>query len=184
MPIPGEPLDDGAVRNSWDAAADAYAEGQRSGLDYYRLEFFGPMHVELCGDVDGLRVLDVGCGSGYFAREMARRGAAVAGIDISRRMIDHAERHEAEEPLGIRYLVDDAARLRERFPPASFDLATSCLALQDMPAIPEVLGAIHSVVRPGGGLVASITHPCSDTPFRQWQSIRDPLSRMHGCRTT
>ena len=48
-------------------------------------------------------------------------------------------------------------------------MATSCLALQDMPNVESVLRGVHAVLRPGGRFVASITHPCTDTPFRVWE---------------
>ena len=157
-----------SVRAAWDAAADAYAEAQSTGLDYYRLDFFGPAQLALCGEVGGYHVLDVGCGTGYFARELARRGASVRGIDISLRMIEHARRAEEAEPLGVTYVVDDAANLGAHFDPESFDLAAACLSLQDMPRIPDVLRAVRTVLRPAGRMVASVAHPCTDTPFREW----------------
>lgn len=157
-----------SVRESWDAAADAYADGQATGRDHYRYAFFGPYQVELCGDVTGLDVLDIGCGAGYFARELARRGATVTGIDISRRMVEYARNAEEAEPLGIRYVVDDAADLGNHFDSACFDLATSCLSLQDMPGIPRVLEAVRETLRPDGRMVASVAHPCTDAPFRRW----------------
>lgn len=168
-------FDPAAIRASWDAAADGYTEGQATGRDYYRYEFFGPAQVALCGEVAGRRLIDVGCGNGYFAREMARRGARVTGVDLSPRMIEHALRIEAEEPLGIDYRVLDAAVLATVFPREDFDMATSCVALQDMPEIPSVLRAIRTVLRPGGRFVASITHPCFDTPYRSWE--RDDAGR-------
>src|SRR5262245_963786 len=100
-------FDPDAVRRSWDQAANPYTTGQASGLDHYRYDFFGPAQVTICGDVRGLRLLDVGCGSGYFAREMASRGARVTAIDISPRMIELAQRRESESPLGIEYDVAD-----------------------------------------------------------------------------
>jgi SAM-dependent methyltransferase len=169
MPDRSPALDADSVRAAWDHAADAYTDGQASGRDWYRYEFLGPAQVALCGDVRGLRVLDVGCGSGYMAREMAGRGARVSGIDISPRMIGHARRIEAEAPLGIEYHALDAAEVAARFDAASFDLAVSCIALQDMPDPAAVLRGVASVVRPGGRFVASITHPCTDTPLRQWE---------------
>ncbi|AHG91320.1 hypothetical protein J421_3783 [Gemmatirosa kalamazoonensis] len=81
----GDRLDAAEARDAWDRAADAYAAGQASGRDYYRLRFFGPAQVALCGDVSGQRLLDVGCGSGYFAREMARAGARAWRPSISHR---------------------------------------------------------------------------------------------------
>jgi len=175
MPERARRFDLESVRAAWDHAADAYAEGLSSGRDYYRLEFFGPAQVALCGDVAGKRLLDVGCGTGYFAREMARRGAMVTGVDLSEGMIRHARDEEAASPLGIEYQITDAADVATHFGPASFDVATSCLALQDMPAVDAVLRGVHDVLRPGGRFVASITHPCTDTPFREWE--RDEAGR-------
>jgi ubiquinone/menaquinone biosynthesis C-methylase UbiE len=169
MPKDLSEFDSASARASWDRAADAWEAGQASGRDYYRHEFFGPIQAAMCGDVTDMRLLDVGCGSGYFAREMARRGAKVTGIDIAPRMIDHARRHEAASPLGVEYRAGDAADVATWFPAASFDMVTSCMALQDMPDVPSVLRSVRDVLRPRGRLVASITHPCTDTPFREWQ---------------
>jgi len=58
------PFDAGSVRDAWDRAADSYADGQAAGIDHYRSEVFGPAHADLCGDVAGLALLDVGCGTG------------------------------------------------------------------------------------------------------------------------
>jgi 2-polyprenyl-3-methyl-5-hydroxy-6-metoxy-1,4-benzoquinol methylase len=168
-------LDADSVRASWDRAADAWEHGLESGLDYYRLDFFGPAQVAACGDVGGLRLLDVGCGNGYFTREMARRGARATGVDLSPRMIEHARRHESSSPLGVEYVVSDAGDVAAMFPTATFDMATSCMALQDMPDVPRVLRAVHTVLRPGARFVASITHPCTDMPFREWR--RDETGR-------
>ena len=101
----------------------ATMQDDRIGEDYYRYEFFGPEHVELCGDVEGLEVLDLGCGTGYFAREMARRGARVTAVDLSPKMLAHARRLESEDPLGIRYVESDAAAISpERKIPQTTDM--------------------------------------------------------------
>ncbi len=175
MPKDISTFDATSARTAWDDAADAYERGQSSGRDYYRHEFFGPVQAAMCGEVANLRLLDVGCGSGYFSRAMARRGALVTGVDISPRMIEHARRYEAAERLGIEYRAGDAAAVATWFPAESFDMVTSCMALQDMPDVPAVLRGVHALLRPRGRLVASITHPCTDTPFREWQ--RDELGQ-------
>jgi 2-polyprenyl-3-methyl-5-hydroxy-6-metoxy-1,4-benzoquinol methylase len=170
----GDAIDSTEVRDAWDRAADAYAAGQASGRDYYRYEFFGPAQVAVCGDVAGRRLLDVGCGAGYFAREMALRGARVTGVDLSPRMLEHARRHEAAAPLGIDYREVDAEALDAAFA-EPFDVVTSCLVLQDVPRPEAALRAIHAVLRPGGRAVLSMAHPCTDTPFREW--LRDDAGR-------
>src|SRR5262249_52937346 len=128
-------FDPDSVRRSWDRAAEPYTAGQASGLDHYRYDFFGPAQVAICGGVRGLKLLDVGCGSGYFAREMARRGARVTAVDISTRMIELARRLESESPLGIEYQVADAAELAGLHPAEAVQMATSCGAPQDMPPV-------------------------------------------------
>lgn len=163
------PFDADGVRAAWDFAADAYAKGQADGRDYYRLEFFGPAQIAMTGDVRGTQLLDVGCGSGYFARAMAERGASVTAFDLSPRMIEHAKRGGGD----IAYEVLDATMVGEHYAAASFDVVTACMALQDMPDVPAVLRGIARVMKPNGRCVASIEHPCTSTPYREWQRDRE-----------
>jgi SAM-dependent methyltransferase len=87
-------------------------------------------------------------------------------------MIGFAREAEQREPLGIDYRILDAADLETALDGQTFDVATSCLALQDMPDVPRVLRGVHKLLRPGGRFVVSITHPCTDTPFRRWERDR------------
>jgi ubiquinone/menaquinone biosynthesis C-methylase UbiE len=64
--------------------------------------------LDLAGDVSGLRLLDVACGQARVARELARRGAQLTGLDISAALLAKAQAHEAAERLGISYLHADA----------------------------------------------------------------------------
>ncbi len=64
----------------------------------------------MVGSLEGLRVLDLACGFGFYPRLLKQRGAAqVIGVDISPEMIRLANQHEQAEPLGITYQVGDAA---------------------------------------------------------------------------
>jgi len=75
----------------------------RSMFERFRLA------LEACGDVRGKRILDVGCGSGRYAVELARRGAQVVGIDFSKPMVALAL--QAAEAAGVapscQFLVGD-----------------------------------------------------------------------------
>jgi len=169
MPENAQEFSAGSVRREWNEAADAFAGMQAAGEDYYRYEFFGPAMLDLCGDVEGLDVLDLGCGPGYFSRRLAERGAHVVGVDISKALVGHARAREEANPLGIEYVVLDAAEVAERFPARTFDMVTACVSLQDMPDPPRVLEAACALLRPGGRFVPMITHPCTDTPIREWE---------------
>src|SRR5215831_6650399 len=63
--------------------------------------------LELAGDVGGLRLLDLACGQGRVARELARRGARVTGLDISAALLGKAIAAETLEPFGIHYAQCD-----------------------------------------------------------------------------
>lgn len=163
------------VASAWDAGADAWDEFIESGQDFYRLEIHGPGLLAACGDVQGKRVLDVGCGQGYFARQLARSGADVLGVDVSERQIAHARRYEIEDPLGIGYEVLDAARVGERWKRGDFSLITACMSIQDTPEPAAVLRSAASLLVPGSRFIYSIPNPTTTTPHRQWE--RDEAGR-------
>lgn len=158
---------------AWDTGADAFDDFVESGADLYRLEVHGPGLLEACGDVLGLRVLDLGCGQGYFSRQLAVRGASVVGVDVSTRQIGHAVRHEAAAPLGIVYEVMDATRVGERWSEGDFDLVTSCMAVYDMADPAGALTSAGRLLRRGSRLVHSAPNPTTDPPYREWERGAD-----------
>jgi len=89
----------------------------------------------------------------------------MTGVDISPTFVRYANEAEEEHPLGIRYEVAGAANLP--FEDASFDFATAFMSLMDMPETGRVLAEVFRVLRPGGFLQFSITHPCFDTSHRK-----------------
>lgn len=164
-----------AVQDAWNAMADAYDAAVGTPADFYRTEVIGPSLLAACGSVSALAVLDLGCGQGYFSRLLAKAGARVVGVDVSERLIDHAVRREREAPLGIEYQALDAAEIASRWPPASFDLIVSCIALQDMADPLVVLQATNRLLKPHGRVVILVEHPTNDTVYREWE--RDAAGR-------
>ena len=161
------------AKKQWDYAAEAFAQLQASGNDYYRTGYFGPAHIDMCGSVSGLDVLDIGCGAGYFSRELSKLGAVVTAIDLSAEMIEIAQRQSTDND--IRYQVLDAANIAGSFAPESFDLVTACVSLQDMPDPPAVIQCVYNVLKCGSRFVFCNTHPCTDTPYRKW--VKDEEGR-------
>ncbi len=162
------PLD---PRHAWDSAADAWDDFVESGADYYRTEVHGPALLEACGSVSGKRVLDLGCGQGWFSRQLAQTGAHVTGIDVAPGMLAHARRHEVETPFGISYVELDAVQVGDRFPACSFDLVTACLVLHDLSDAGAVLTGARQVLEHDGRFVFSILHPVTYPRHRNW--VRD-----------
>jgi SAM-dependent methyltransferase len=112
------------------------------------------------GDVAGQSVLDVGCGTGLYPRELRRRGAVpVVGVDVSEEMIRVARTHEAADPLGITYLVEDAARLDVI---GSFDLAIGIYLLHYSPSADILHRMCRNIVKnlkPGGRFLSYQYNP-------------------------
>src|SRR5581483_10992443 len=69
-----------------------------------------PNVLALVGDVQGQSVCDLACGQGWVARELARRGARVTGLDLAPNLLRLARAYGAWEPLGIEYLEGGAQR--------------------------------------------------------------------------
>ena len=132
--------------------------------------------LELIGDVAGLDVLDVACGTGRYAIPLAQAGARVTGIDLSEEMLDLARRKAAGSGLSLDLRVADVRALP--FPDGSFDLAICALALCHLPDLNLAAQELARVLRPGGRVVISDFHPfclligwrtCFDRPeARYW----------------
>lgn len=158
-----------AVTEAWDSLADAYDAVAGTDADYYRTKVIGPGLLKAAGRVEGLRVLDIGCGQGYFSRLLAEAGAHVVGVDISERQIAHARRREAERPLGIEYHTLDAVGIEKGWPQSTFDLVVSCIALQDMPDPLHVIHGSKRVLTERGRAVLLVEHPLNATAYREWE---------------
>jgi ubiquinone/menaquinone biosynthesis C-methylase UbiE len=162
------------VGRFWNGSADTWTKLARAGYDVYRDHFNTPAFFELLPGVEGLSGLDVGCGEGYNTRLLAQRGARVTAIDIAEVFIEQAKQSEALEPLGIDYRIASAVELP--FADATFDFATGFMSFMDIPETNRVLREAYRVLKPGGFLQFSITHPCFDTPHRRNLRNRDGVT--------
>jgi 2-polyprenyl-6-hydroxyphenyl methylase/3-demethylubiquinone-9 3-methyltransferase len=100
--------------------------------------------------VNGLQVLDVGCGGGILADAMARAGATVTGIDLASKAIRVAQLHtlEAQTP-NVQYREVSAEALAAQ-QPGSFDMVTCMEMLEHVPDPASVVQACATLVKPGG----------------------------------
>jgi len=113
----------------------------------------------------GQRVLDLGTGTGLVARELARRGATVSGIDIAAAQIDAARRSAHDEGLAIDFAV--AAAEACQFVAASFAvaIASQCWMYFD---VERTLAELRRILMPNGLLV---------TTHFSWLPRVDPIAR-------
>lgn len=123
-----------------------------------------PAMLALAGDVAGQRVLDVGCGPGFYAAALSERGATVVGIEGSAELLEHARaRTEGAAASGAVELRQHDLETRLGFAAdASFDLAVCALVIHHIRDRAGLLSEVFRVLRPGGRLLISTTHPAAD----------------------
>ncbi|AZG78713.1 methyltransferase domain-containing protein [Methylocystis rosea] len=106
---------------------------------------------ELLGPVAGRTVLDVGCGDGPLASELARRGAIVTGLDRDPAMIAAARRRAAIEGAKLQLVEGKAESLP--FPDATFDAVLAVAVLCFVRDAERAVAEMARVLKPGGRLV-------------------------------
>ncbi len=121
--------------------------------EFRPLHLINPLRLEwihgICA-LDGLQVLDIGCGGGILSDSMARRGAAVTGIDLSTKALRVAQLQalEAQTPH-INYREISAEALATEVP-GQFDVVTCMEMLEHVPDPASVVQACATLVKPGG----------------------------------
>ena len=115
--------------------------------------------LKLLGNVSGLQILDVGCGSGAFDRKLAHAGAIVLGYDISAEQIDNALKNEEAEGLGIKYTVADPAEFKTN---QKFEKAVSVLVLHyaiNAEHLEKFFSSTFKILKKDGLFVCILSNP-------------------------
>jgi ubiquinone/menaquinone biosynthesis C-methylase UbiE len=122
---------------------------------------------------EGMRILDLGCGFGDFARKARREGAsAVVGIDISLRMLERAIALTDDPAIEYRHSSIEQLGLDE----VPFDAVVSSLTMHYVEDYSGAVRRIAGLLKPGGRLAFSVQHPmCTALPQQQW--VRDADGR-------
>jgi len=116
--------------------------------------------------VDGLRVVDLGCGEGGLAVRLASGGAEVVAVDASEQMLAEAARHPR-----VHYVRADLADFD--LPPGSADLVVSSLALHYVEDFSGLVARVARWLTPGGSFAFSIEHPVVTAPLAAADCVVD-----------
>lgn len=117
----------------------------------------------------GRRVLDLGCGFGWFCRWARQNGAThVLGIDVSEKMLARAAATTGD--AAVTYARADMEALDLSTSPP-FDLVYSSLAFHYIAGLDRLMAAVHQALVPGGSLVFSVEHPIYTAPARPGWSV-------------
>lgn len=162
-------MDKTDLNREWIALSTPWIKEARQGRNPTREGLLdGPM-LKACGNVEGLRVLDCGCGEGRFCRMLAARGAShVLGLDLCEPMVKAAR---ALQSGPEEYRVADAQDLGF-IDDGAFDLVVSYLNQCDLPDVDANNREVFRVLRAGGRFVVANLHPMrSAVGF--WQKTDD-----------
>jgi SAM-dependent methyltransferase len=161
------------TRAAWEANAEAW-DGRMGdeGNDFVNLLIWPAlqrlMQIGDGSENDLVRIADIACGNGIFARRLAVLGAEVVGCDFSSELIALAEKRT---PASLRprlsYQVldatDELALTEGLSSRAPFDYALCNMALFDIADIEPLFRTLPDVLKPGGAFIFSVTHPCFNT---------------------
>ncbi|CAF3399875.1 unnamed protein product [Rotaria socialis] len=115
-----------------------------------------PSIVKMLPEMEGLNIVDLGCGYGWFCRDARQKGAKqVLGLDISERMLNKAR--EMTSDTAIIYRNEDLEQLK--LPEATYDLVYSSLTLHYIEDLSTLLKTIYQSLTSGGHVVVSVEHP-------------------------
>ncbi len=160
-----------AAAAQFDQLGEVYDTFSRSPFRQH-LEF--PTVFAALGDITGLSVLDLGCGSGIYTRLLKRHGAARAlGLDVTPGMIDHARGIEQASPIGAEYILGALPPPLE----GRFDIV---LAVYVLPYLADPAGLLDfcrgaaRALRPGGRLITLPANPGlrRDKPYYEPYGLR------------
>jgi ubiquinone/menaquinone biosynthesis C-methylase UbiE len=139
-------------------AAGAYDRWFDRGWGKYSFRIETKALLKAAGPLEGLRVLDVGSGTGRFTAELGRAGALPLGIDRDGSMLTVARRR-----LGYPLVLGDAAALP--FADASFDIAFAVTLCEFVDNVAVVFAELARVTQPGGRFVVGSLNPRSPWGF-------------------
>lgn len=127
-------------------------------LNPVRLQFvrdFARRHFAIASarPLQGLRILDLGCGGGLVSTPLARMGADVLGVDAAPEAIGAAKVYAERAGVPVTYENTTAEALVERG--AQFDLVTALEIVEHVADVGAFLSAASALVRPGGALILS-----------------------------
>ena len=142
--------------SNWDRVAEPYDILIGESGDFNHKTYINPVVLKILGNVKTLKILDLACGQGYFAKILANKGARVTGIDISEKLIEKAKENFGSTEID--FLVRDASKM-DGLTNNQFDAVVCNMSFHDIKNVSRTIDEIARVIQISGKLIFSIPHP-------------------------
>ncbi|MCU1352104.1 MAG: Methyltransferase domain [Acidimicrobiales bacterium] len=139
------------------SAAHPAAPGQAT-VAVYGADLPSEDELRLLGDLEGSRVLDLGCGGGHNAVVFAKQGAKVIAVDPSAERLAAARQRAEDAGVRIEWHEGDLAEL-PFLRSDSVDAVVSAMALTEVDDLARVFRQVHRVLKPESAFVFTLPHP-------------------------
>ena len=144
------------LEREWQELSMPWIKEAREGRNPTRTGLLDKPMLEACGNVEGLKILDCGCGEGRFCRILIDKGAEyVSGLDLCVPMIEAARELQSGNDVYQVADVQDLTFIEDE----AFDLAVSYLNQCDLPDFEANNREVFRVLRAGGRFIVANLHP-------------------------
>ena len=144
----------------WDDNAEWWDDQIGDSNEFQTVLIEPPTH-ELLDVQPGERVLDIACGAGRMARQIADRGGRVTAIDHSKQFIERARERAADYGDELEFKVINATDMDSLLTlgEQSFNASVITMAIMDMAVVSTPIATLARLLKPKGRAVFSVTHP-------------------------
>lgn len=139
------------IRRYWNQRAEGYARSNQEELEGTERVYWEEQLLQSLKGKDYKKVLDIGCGPGFFSVLLAQMGYEVTAVDYTENMLSEAKKNADAYGVHIDFQRMDAQKLA--FPDESFDFIVSRNVLWNLEEPKHAYGEWLRVLRPGGSLM-------------------------------
>jgi predicted TPR repeat methyltransferase len=168
---------DACIQQLYRKFSTFYESNMVDTLDYQAPERLGEAIQAVLGDKGGLKILDLGCGTGLSGLRLRSRAVQLTGVDLSPEMVEHARSREIYDSLSVAEITQWLADCQERF-----DLIVACDTLIYFGDLAPVIRAAQSRLKDDGIFVFSVErgtrHPYQLTDSGRYAHHRDYVAAL------
>lgn len=129
------------------------------------------LDIRMFDSVEGMDILEIGCGGGQCSVALAKRGGTVTGMDLTRAQLDHARDLVADHDVDVPLIEGDIREIP--LADESFDIVFNAWVFQWIGDLETCFQEAFRVLRPGGRFAFSMPHPLYEIVDPETQTIEN-----------